>query len=232
MEFIEKSRPSESKLVDRVWYSCSDTGFSFLSYSESRSEFVITRDKVGTVSAFLRGPESIPSRAFVAPGTECVGIVFKHGSFVPSILPRDLSNRRDAVLPIIDGKRISFSGNLFEIPSYDNADSFVGELSRMDLLVHDWDVEAVLLDQPNALSVRSLQYRFSKSTGLSYSSIRQIQRAREAVLLLRDGADIHKVVYDLGYYDQSHLNRYLKRFTGLTPLQVANSQWVGTLLTL
>jgi methylphosphotriester-DNA--protein-cysteine methyltransferase len=39
--------------------------------------------------------------------------------------------------------------------------------------------------------------------------------------LLRQGASILDTVYQAGYFDQPHLTRALKRFTGQTPAQIA-----------
>jgi methylphosphotriester-DNA--protein-cysteine methyltransferase len=50
--------------------------------------------------------------------------------------------------------------------------------------------------------------------------VRQIERARYATTLLRQGRAILDVVYEAGYFDQPHLTRSLKRFIGLTPAQL------------
>ena len=55
---------------------------------------------------------------------------------------------------------------------------------------------------------------------MTHSAIRQIERARHATFLLRQGASISRVAYDLGYCDQAHLVRSLRRFIGQTPSQV------------
>jgi methylphosphotriester-DNA--protein-cysteine methyltransferase len=50
--------------------------------------------------------------------------------------------------------------------------------------------------------------------------VRQIERARYATTLLRQGLSILDVVYEAGYYDQPHLTRALKHFIGLTPAHI------------
>jgi AraC-like DNA-binding protein len=57
----------------------------------------------------------------------------------------------------------------------------------------------------------------SHVTGLTSNRIRQIVRAREAAERLRRGDSILDVTHDLGYADQAHLTRDLKRLTGYTP---------------
>jgi AraC-like DNA-binding protein len=61
-------------------------------------------------------------------------------------------------------------------------------------------------------------------TGLTRGTIRQIARARQATLLLRQGISIADATYEAGYYDQAHLTRSLKRFVGLTPSQIISAQ--------
>jgi methylphosphotriester-DNA--protein-cysteine methyltransferase len=59
-----------------------------------------------------------------------------------------------------------------------------------------------------------------RTTGLTHSTVRQIERARYATTLLRQGRSILDVVYEAGYYDQPHLTRALKHFIGQTLAQL------------
>jgi AraC-like DNA-binding protein len=91
---------------------------------------------------------------------------------------------------------------------------------REDLLVRDPIVEAVLQGQSHALSQRSIQRRFRRATGLTRSSVWQVERARYATTLLQQGVSIVDTVDQLGYADQAHLTRSLKHFIGKTPTQI------------
>jgi AraC-like DNA-binding protein len=66
-----------------------------------------------------------------------------------------------------------------------------------------------------------VQHHFVHATGLSHTAIRQIERARQAASLLRQGQSIADVMGQAGYYDQPHLTRAVKRFTGQTPVQLS-----------
>jgi AraC-like DNA-binding protein len=77
-----------------------------------------------------------------------------------------------------------------------------------------------LQGRPQTLSLRSLQYRFLQATGMPYKTIQQIKRAHRAVTLLQQGMSIHDTVYETGYYDQSHLTRSLRHYTGQSPAQL------------
>jgi methylphosphotriester-DNA--protein-cysteine methyltransferase len=91
---------------------------------------------------------------------------------------------------------------------------------REGLLVRDPIVAAVSQGQPHALSPRSIQRRFLRATGLTRGSLRQIERARYATMLLQHGVSILDTVAQAGYADQAHLTRSLKCFIGKTPTQI------------
>ena len=71
-------------------------------------------------------------------------------------------------------------------------------------------------------SLRTVQRRFLQATGLILNDFHQIERARHATSLLKQGLPIIDTVYEAGYFDQPHLTRSLKHFIGLTPAQVAD----------
>jgi AraC-like DNA-binding protein len=107
-----------------------------------------------------------------------------------------------------------------EIPDYDNADAFVDRLVREELLVRDPLIESGLNGQWKDLSLRSVQRRFLRATGLTQTAFRQIERAHRAVELLEQGVPILDTALRTGYADQAHLTRSLRRFVGQTPAQV------------
>lgn len=65
-----------------------------------------------------------------------------------------------------------------------------------------------------------VQRRVTAATGLTKSAIQQIERARQAAMCLGEGVAALDVVNRLGYYDQPHLARSLKRFIGRTATQL------------
>ena len=74
----------------------------------------------------------------------------------------------DVTLPEVSDNPFWLSNSTWQFPDFENADTFVNRLVRDGLLASDPVVDAVLDDQSPALSVRSLQYRFLRATGLSY----------------------------------------------------------------
>jgi methylphosphotriester-DNA--protein-cysteine methyltransferase len=59
---------------------------------------------------------------------------------------------------------------------------------------------------------------------MTQGTIRQIERARCAKNLLKDGISILDTVYRAGYFDQAHLTRSLKHFIGQTPAQIIRAE--------
>ena len=55
---------------------------------------------------------------------------------------------------------------------------------------------------------------------MTHSTIRQIERARHAANLLKQGVSILDTVPEAGYFDQAHLTRSLKYLIGQTPAQI------------
>ena len=83
-----------------------------------------------------------------------------------------------------------------------------------------------------AASLRTLQRRFLKATGLSQRAVLSIERAREAVARLERGTSIPDVIDGLGYADQPHLTKSLRHLTGRTPARILREVWPHSPLTL
>jgi AraC-like DNA-binding protein len=221
MTFILEERPADSAFVETIWRArCACPG-SFISIAATSWEMVVTRYE-GKTTLTVRGPETT---ATLLPyhwvGAEWLGIRFRPGTFMPLLPPRTLLDRRDVDLPA--AKRHSFwlYDAAWEFPTYENADTFVERLTRINMLDRDPVVDAVLQGYGQVASARAIQYHFLRSTGLRYKTIQQIERARHAKALLEQGVSIADTVLTTGYFDQSHLTNSLKRFLGQTPAQIA-----------
>ena len=173
----------------------------------------------GRIAISLHGPETGATCKNFPPGAEWFGIAFKLGTFVPHI-PFGALIDGIVGLPGISGRSFSLSHSAWQFPTYDNADTFVDRLARAGVLVHDPLLNTVNQGHTQSLSLRTVQYRVLRSTGLSQRTIRQIERARYAATLLKQGVSIFDTVYEAGYSDQPHLTRSLKHFIGLTPSEI------------
>lgn len=222
MTFFFEERASDSPFIAKIWRTQNAQAGDFISLAASHSEIVVARVE-GQTTIAVRGPETKATTASAPAEGEWFGIVFKLGTFMPALLPRNLMDRRDANLPTASNESFWLDGSAWQIPDFDNADTFVARLVREGLLAHDPIVGAVLQGDQPAFSPRALQYRFVHATGLPHKMIQQIERARQAVALLQRGTSIVDTAYEAGYFDQSHLTNALKRFIGQTPAQIARA---------
>lgn len=215
MRFVFQERPSDSPYVEKIWWTQSEHAGSFLSRAVTQWEMVVWHHQ-GTTQLTVRGPETHATWAGCPADADFVGIQFTLGTFMPRLPARNLV---DAATTLPNATSTSFwlHGAAWHFPTFDTADMFVDRLVRAALLVHDPVVAATMQGDRQARSVRSIQERFVRATGLTYSAVRQIDRAHQAAACLQQGVSIPDTMYDLGYYDQPHLTRSLKRFLGQTP---------------
>ena len=178
----------------------------------------VTRHR-GNIFLTLRGPETRATSVDCPGEGEWVGIRFKLGTFMPNLLPGLLSDRKDVTLPGAAG-RFWLNGSAWEYPNFENADTFVERLVKRAIVARDPIVDAALQGQSSAASLRSTQRHFLRATGITYATFRQIERARYATNLLRQGVCVLDAVHEAGYFDQAHLTRSLRRLIGETPARI------------
>jgi AraC-like DNA-binding protein len=218
-----EDRVSDHPLVERVWRCHSDRAESFLSVAANSFEMAITR-LGGKSFLTLRGPETIATSLDCPAEGQWVCIRFKVGTHMPRFLPGSLRDQNDVTLPAATGRSFWLNGSALEYPDFENAETFVQRLAKSGILRRDPIVEDTLQRRPEELSLRSAQRHFLRSTGVTYGTFRQIERARYATNLLREGVSILDVVGRAGYFDQAHLTRSLRRFIGETPSRVTQGQ--------
>lgn len=221
MIFDFDTRPSDSPFVQAIYHAHSAGGGSFTSIATTQWEMVMTKQKE-RITLSLRGPETKASPAPIPRDAEFLGIIFKHGTFMPR-LPGNKLVDVEIHLPETGKNSFQLFGDTWEFPNFENVEPFVDRLLRKDLVAHDQVVDDVLRGKAQDLSLRSIQRRFLHVTGLSYKSIQRVKRAHKAVELLQNGVPITETTYQTGYFDQSHLTRSLKLLYGQTPAQIARS---------
>jgi hypothetical protein len=168
----------------------------------------------------LRGPETKATAADCPAEGQWIGIRFKLGTFMPRNPPGSLRDRQDVTLPNANGKSFQLDGSAWEYPDFENAETFVKRLAKAGLISRNLVVDEVLGAHPPTRSVRSAQRHFLQATGMTYSSYRQIERARYATNLLKQGVSVLDTVHLAGYFDQAHLTRSLKHLIGETPVEI------------
>ncbi len=216
-------RPSDSPFVERVWRAHSERAGRFLSVASSHWEMVVTH-LGGKATLTVRGPETKVTEIDCPADGEWIGIRFKLGTFMPQLPVEKIIDRKDVVLPGAARQSFWLNGSAWEYPGFENAETFVARLVRDSLVARDSAVEAALQGERRALSLRSVQRHFRQATGMTRNTSRQIQRARYATNLLREGTSILDTVHEAGYFDQAHLTRALQRLIGQTPGEIIRQE--------
>src|SRR5258708_12889835 len=127
----------------------------------------------GKTTFTLRGPVTKATSADFLADTEFFGIVFELGTFIPHLPTVNRLDRNDLILPEATGNAIWLNSATWQIPDYNNADTFVSRLVREGLLMRDPIVHAVFQGQPQPLSIPTLQYPLFPPTALTHTVIHQ-----------------------------------------------------------
>jgi AraC-like DNA-binding protein len=220
---FDADRPSSSPFIERVWTCHSTTGGPFLAVASTHWELVVTR-LAGQATVTLHGPETRPREVHCPADGEWFAIRFKAGTFMPGLPVHRLIDGQDVNLAPAFRGRFRLDQSAWEIPDFDNAETFVNRLVRRGLLARDAHVAAALEGDGHALESRTAQRHFLYATGMSHAALKQIERARLAVQLLRAGLPPIDVAHDAGYFDQPHLTRSLRKWIGLTPGGIAREE--------
>jgi Helix-turn-helix domain len=245
MGYVYEDRLSDSPFVRTIWRTRSESNDCYTAFADGSWDIIlIKRDAV--TSVLLGGPMSRATPIPYVAGSEYLGIRFNIGTFMPHFSISQILNVT-SVLPKISKTSFWLGRSAWEIPTYENVEAFVDKLVRYDLLLSDKVVTDALLrdldcrewinptpcnpdlvrEQKQALSLRSVQRHFLKTTGLTQVYIRQIERASLAANLLQQGVPILSVAHEAGYADQAHMTRALKHLSGQTPAQIVHASKPG-----
>lgn len=215
---FEEEYFSDSPYVNMIWQTRSEADGTFRSVAVPTWEMVFATIQGKTILT-IKGPETQASNAYCPPDAEFLGIQFKVGTFLQAHPNKTLANT-GLDLPDASCHAFQLDSDTWQLPTFDNADTFVNRLIQQGLLTHDPIVDDVLQHRFPDVSQRTLQRRFVHATGMTQATFHQIQRAQHALTLLEQGISILDVVDIAGYADQPHLTRSLKRFMGQTPAQI------------
>lgn len=219
MFLVFEDRPSDSPFIERVWRCHSKRAGRFLSVASPHWEMVVTRHR-GEVTMTVRGPETRVTEIDCPADGEWLGIRFKLGTFMPELPVFRLIDRNDVNLPSATRGSFRLNGSAWEYPTFENAETFVARLVSKSLVASDPAVAAALRGEHQALTLRSVQRHFLLATGMTHGTYRQIERARLAANLLKQGMPILDTVHEAAFFDQAHLTRSLKRLIGQTPARI------------
>lgn len=190
-------------------------------------DFAIMKSAQGTLVLRTGLTTSTVTHQYQA-GDEILSIAFRPSSYM-SLMPGEAMRDQGVVLEAVGRDRFWLGTEVIEIPTLETVDAFVEKLVRQSIVEDNRLVASIVSGHPMAMSERTMQRHFLKTTGLTYKAFTQIERAQQAMALLQQGRPAADVAFALAYADQPHMIRSIKAIMGQTPGQLAATQVVGNL---
>jgi AraC-like DNA-binding protein len=225
----QDERAANSPIARTVFRMRFEGDGCFMAIADGSPDMIVIKQR-GESRIFFSGTRTKAAPVFYKDGMEFIGIRLAVGAFLPQLLPETILDST-TMLSSATARSFWLHDTALPLPDFEDADVFIERLERHGLITHDETVKATLQEQPSpeslrpelfrSESVRSVQRRFLKTTGMTQAYIRQIERALHAANLLRQGVSIADTVYEAGYFDQAHLTKAIKHMTGYTPGQIA-----------
>lgn len=219
MTFFAEGRSSDAPYVDSIWRGDADNDHTLMCPADGRWNLCFTRLN-GQVEVSIEGPLTQAASITHVKGVDWLVIKFKLGAFLSCITTSDLLDGEIRLPEAASQQSFWLGGSCWQLPSFENADTFVDWLVREQIVQFDPVIDAALRDIPQSLSARSVRHHFLQTIGLRQSHVRNIERARDAMLRVNHGVPILDVVHELGYADQPHLTRSIRRYMGYSPSEV------------
>ncbi|MFE3442447.1 helix-turn-helix domain-containing protein [Nocardia sp. NPDC059180] len=218
MGLLFETRASDSPWVESIW-TCRAEQVSTMTSVASETWGLVFWKEEGRSCAAVTGPETRTGTAPVPEGAEFVGVQFAVGTSLRTMATTSLVDG-GIVLPDVTERAFWLDGAYLEIPRPEDVEALVDRLVHDGSVVRDPLVAATLQGSPPDVAERTLERRFRAATGLTHGAVRQIGRARTAAHLLTSGETPGDVIDKLGYYDEPHLARALRRYVGRTAGQL------------
>ncbi|GIG68845.1 helix-turn-helix domain-containing protein [Phytomonospora endophytica] len=215
MRLLFGTRPSESSWIRSVW-TCASGELTEMTSVASPTWGLVFWEQAGRAHAAVTGPETGTATAPVPEGAAFTGIEFAVGTSLRAVATRSLVNGGIA-LPDTTRRSFRLGGRRWETPGPDDAEALVRRLVGDEIVIRD---PLLAPAKPPPVGERTLERRFRAATGLTRGAVRQIVRARTAAERLASGAVTGDVVAALGFYDEPHLARALRRYIGWTATQL------------
>lgn len=221
MHRIVTTRPVDSPLVASISSSSFTAPGQVLMQPDGCWDIVIIRR--GGVPYVLRtGQTTHPVTFEHGADDELLVISFKPQSFMP-LMPGDVMRDEGVLLEPFGRAGFWIGTDVREIPTLENADVFVERLLRDGIVDSNALVASVVDGEPKAMSERTLQRHFLRTTGLTYKHFTLVQRAQRAVELIQSGRPAVDVALEVGFADQAHMINSLKSIMGRTPREIVRA---------
>lgn len=218
MSQIHTRRESSHPLVDTVWTTQNISDGIYSATPDGSWDLIVLIQPDGSKQMMITGQATKPMDVPYQKGTYSVVISFARGAYIPAYAGKLVDSFE--ILSNVDAEHFMLCDKPFAFPSYETAEELVEALIDAGLLLADPVIYAANESNTWAASKRSHQRHFAEHTGVSEKSFEQIERAKSAVRQLQDGKTPRNVAADVGYSDQPHLARSLKKIMGVRPSDV------------
>lgn len=208
------ARPSDSPWVSSVWTAQSSDIDEMTSVASETWGLVFWR-RGRSAFAAVTGPETRTGSAPVPEDAEFVGVQLALGTSLRMIATSRLVDT-GLELPDATAQRFQLGSDRLPTPAADDAEALVERLVRAGAITRDPLVVLAARGEATSATSRTIERRFRSATGLTRGTTDQIVRARMAAELLTAGENAIDVVAAIGYYDEPHLARALRRYVGRT----------------
>lgn len=209
------SRSSPHPWIDTVWQTLCLSDGIYKATPDGSWDLILSVAPDGTSFVFLSGQATEPVDVPYRDGEHSVVISFAAHVY----LAGDREVRTGAAIRPLEvrGEGFVLDGVELPLPTFQNAESLVDGMIEAGLLVSDDIVAKAFTARPRAASRRSVQQHFKATTGITQKDFQVIRRAQEAVRRLKDGQNAAAVAVDLGYTDQPHMIKSIKKIMGALP---------------
>jgi len=207
------SRLSKSPLIDRIWHTENITDGVYIATPDCAWDLLALKLPDGSRMMMLAGQQTKYLEVPYAAGTSAVVISFAASAYLAGYKGDELVDTT-TVLPNDDPGHFMLLGHTFAFPEYETAEALIQSMVNANILQQDDTVASVLEGRPKAMSNRTMQRHFHEVTGISRKTLNKIRRAQDAVRMLQAGTATAQVAAEVGYTDQSHLTKDLKKIMG------------------
>jgi len=208
-------RSSPHPWIDRVWQTVCLTDGIYRATPDGSWDLILSVSPDGRPTIFLSGQATEPVDVPYLAGEHSVVISFAAHVY----LATDNEVRTGAAIRLlpVEGEVFRLDGVELPLPTFGNAEQLTEMMVAANLLQSNDLVAKAFTERPKAASTRSVQQHFKKTTGITQKDFQLIRRAQEAVRRLKLGDASASVAADLGYTDQPHMIKSIKKIMGHLP---------------
>jgi len=198
------------------------------------------KEELVSRSSFYGQSTSFKHYIAVVPRSSIFGITFSPLAALSLLrIPAyELSQQTVDIDSILGNQGNELSEKIYQAQTFQQkaaiaADFFNSRMKELDFKYLNVEKLTLSIDQTNLnsipdlvansfLSQRQFERNFKDLTGFSaktYLKIKRFERfiANASIVAKSSDSKLLDIALDLGYYDQAHLNRHFKEFTGLNP---------------